>query len=145
MSRKLKVARYCSELLVFFEDPFWVGVFTQRHDGELAVCKVTFGAEPKDQEVFEFVLANYTRLIFSPAVLADKEIKTGINPKRMQRQVKKQQQNLGIGTKSQQALKLMHEAQKQNRKEKSRETREAEQQRQFILKQQKKKEKHRGH
>jgi hypothetical protein len=85
------------------------------------------------------VLANYTGLTFSPAVLVDKEIKMGINPKRLQRQVKKQQQNLGIGTKSQQALKLMHEVQKQNRKEKSRESREAEQQQQFILKQQKKK------
>jgi hypothetical protein len=51
MSSELKEARYCSELLIYFEDPFWVGVFEQRHDGELAVCKVTFGAVPKDQEV----------------------------------------------------------------------------------------------
>lgn len=35
-------------LTVYFEDPFWVGVFERIDDGKLSVCKVTFGAEPKD-------------------------------------------------------------------------------------------------
>ena len=50
----------------------------------------------------------------------------------------------GIGTKSQQALKLQQEQLKTERKTVSREQREAEKQRQFELKQQKRKEKHRG-
>lgn len=62
----------------------------------------------------------------------------------MQRDVKKQLQDAGIGTKSQQALKLQHEQNKQERKVRSREQKLAEAERMFELKQQKKKEKHRG-
>lgn len=66
------------------------------------------------------------------------------NPKRIQREVRKQVQNSGIGTKSQQALKLQQEQLKAEHKTVSREQREAEKQRQFELKQQKKQEKHKG-
>ncbi len=37
------------KLTVFFEDPFWVGVFERVSDGKLSVCKVTFGAEYWDR------------------------------------------------------------------------------------------------
>ena len=114
-----------------------MGVFERVSDGKLSVCKVTFGAEPKDYEVYEFVLKNYYQLRFSLAVATDiKEARH--NPKRVQREVRKQVQNNGIGTKSQQALKLQQEQLKTERKIVSRE------QRQFELKQQKRKEKHRG-
>lgn len=130
-------------LTVFFEEPFWVGVFEQVSGGGLTVCKVTFGAEPRDYEVFQFVLENYVQLRFSPAVAAD--VKEGkLNPKRIQRKVHEQVQNTGIGTKSQQALKLQQEQCKRERKSVSRERKEAEKERQFELKQLKRKEKHRG-
>ena len=32
-----------ASLKVFFENPFWVGVFERIEDGKLSVCKVTFG------------------------------------------------------------------------------------------------------
>ena len=130
-------------LTVFFEDPFWVGVFERISDGKLSVSKVTFGAEPIDSEASDFVLKNYYQLRFSPAVATGVK-ETGRNPKRIQREVRKQVQNAGIGTKSQQALKLQQEQLKTKRKTVSREQREAEKQRQFELKQQKRKEKHRG-
>ena len=130
-------------LTVFFEDPFWVGIFESISDGKLSVCKVTFCVEPKDYEVYDFVLKNYYQLRFSPAVATDVK-KTGRNPKRIQREVRKQVQNTGIGTKSQQALKLQQEQLKTERKTVSWEQRETEKQRQFELKQQKRKEKHRG-
>ena len=107
------------------------------------MCKITFGAEPKDYEIYDFILKNYYQLRFSLAVATDvKEV--GRNPKRVQREVQKQLQNTGIGTKSQQALKLQQEQLKTERKIVSREQREAEKQRQFEMKQQKKKKKHRG-
>ena len=131
------------KLTVFFEEPFWVGVFERVLDGKLSVCKVTFGAEPKDYEIYDFVLKNYYQLRFSPAVETDvKEV--GRNPKRVQREVRKQMQNTGIGTKSQQALKLQQGQLKIERKTVSRKQREAEKQRQFELKQQKRKKKHKG-
>ena len=127
-----------------FEEPFWIGVFERISEGKLSVCKVTFGAEPKDYEVYDFVLRNYYRLKFSPAVATD--VKEAVrNPKRVQREVRKQVQNTGIGTKSQQALKLQQEQNKQERKERSRKKKEVEEQRMFELKQQKKREKHKGH
>lgn len=130
-------------LIVFFEDPFWVGIFERVSGGQLSVCKVTFGPEPKDYEVKEFVIKNYDQLRFSPAVeTAVKEWKP--NPKRAQREVHKQVQQRGIGTKSQNALKLQQEQMKTEKKLICRERREAEKQRLFELKQQKRKEKHKG-
>ncbi|MBE5968014.1 MAG: DUF2992 family protein [Lachnospiraceae bacterium] len=132
-----------SRLMVFFEAPFWVGVFERSVQGKLSAYKVTFGAEPKDYEVYDFILKNYYELRFSPAVAAAVKEKR-INPKRMQREVRKQLQNRVISTKSQQALKLQQEQSKLERKTMNREKREIENQRQFELKQQRKKEKHRG-
>ena len=48
-------------------------------------------------------------------------------------------------TKSQQALKLQQEQNNQERKERNRKKKEAEEHRMFELKQQKKREKHKGH
>ncbi|MBD5137427.1 MAG: YjdF family protein [Lachnospiraceae bacterium] len=130
-------------LTVFFEKPFWVGIFEQISEGKLSVCKVTFGAEPKDYEIYDFVLKNYYRMRFSPAVATDVK-ETVRNTKRIQREVRNQVQNTRISTKSQQALKLQQEQLKTERKTVSRKQREAEKQRQFELKQQKRKDKHRG-
>ena len=130
-------------LTVFFEEPFWIGVFERISEGRLSVCKVTFGAEPKDYEMADFVLKNYYWLRFSPAVAADVR-EAARNPKRVQREVRRQVQNTGIGTKAQQALKLQQEQWKTERKNANRERREAEKERKFELKQQKRKEKHRG-
>ena len=136
--------RMSGKLTVFFEDPFWVGIFERTTDKKLSAAKVTFGAEPKDYEVLEFINRNYYHLQFSPAV--ETVVKdTKKNPKRAQRDAKKQTLETGIGTKSQQALKLQQEQNKQERKVRSREQREAENQRLFELKQMKKREKHKGH
>ena len=62
----------------------------------------------------------------------------------MQREIHSKLQEPGIGTKAQQALKLQHEQNKLERKAISREQREAEKERQYELRQQKKRDKHRG-
>lgn len=132
------------KLIVFFEEPLWVGVFKRISGGKLSVCKVTFGAEPKDYEVWDFILKHYYELKFSPAI--ETEVKqTADNPKRRQRNAKRQLQGLGVGTKSQQALQMQRKEMKTQRKQISKEQQEAEKQRQFDLKQQKRKAKHRGH
>lgn len=131
-------------LTVYFEEPFWRGVFERISNDKLSVCKVTFGAEPKDYEVLESVLHHYWDLVYSPAVEV-KVKQTAGNPKRRQRNVKKQLQNTGIGTKSQQTLQMQREEMKTVHKAVSKEQREAEKQHHFELKQQKRKAKHRGH
>lgn len=112
--------RIIGKLTVLFEDPFWIGVFERISSGKLSVCKVTFGAEPRDYEIQDFILKNYSHLRFSPCVdIAVKKEST--NPKRMQR-----------------------EENKLERKATTKQERESEKQRQFELRQQKRREKHRG-
>lgn len=138
------MGKVSGKLTVYFEEPFWVGVFEKIEGDNLSAAKVTFGAEPKDYEVYEFVLKHYYSLRFGPAVATGvKEVSK--NLKRIKRDVKKQLRENGIGTKSQQAIKLQQEQNKQERKLKSREQKMAEAERLFELKQQKKKAKHKGH
>ena len=115
-----------SSLTIMFEAPFWIGLYERFDNDTYEVCKITFGAEPKDYEIYEFMIKNWDKLKFSPP------IKSQIV------------QDRGIGTKAQQALKLQHEQCKLERKIKSREQREAEKDRQYTLRQEKKKAKHRG-
>ena len=134
-----------SRLTVFFDDPFWVGVYERISDGKLEVCKVTFGAEPKDYEVYEFFLQNWSKLRFGPSVKADRQRVDYLNPKRMQREIKKQLTTQGVGSKAQQAIKLQQAEGKEARKKKSRFEREQEKLRQFEMRQEKRKRKHKGH
>lgn len=137
------MSRVTGRLTVFFKDPFWVGIFERVEKGKLSAAKVTFGAEPREQEVYAFIQKHYDELRFSPGVrVVGKEQKK--NPKRMQREAEKQLKRVGAGTKSQQALKLQQEQLKMNRKGQKRRRTEEEKKRKFELKQQKKKEKHKG-
>ena len=131
------------KLTVFFEEPFWIGIFERTENGKMSVCKVSFGAEPKDYDVMDFVQKNYFSLQFSSAVKADAR-KEHTNPKRAQREARRQTAETGIGTRAQQALQLQREEMKTERKILTKAQREAEKERKFALKQQKRKEKHRG-
>jgi hypothetical protein len=71
------------KLTVFFEEPFWVGIYERECDGKYEVCKITFGAEPKDYEVYDFMLKSYGKLRFSPSLETLAIGEKRINPKRM--------------------------------------------------------------
>ena len=49
-------------LTVLFEDPFWIGLFEMIDQNGLRVCKVTFGADPTEKDVMEFVDKNWNHL-----------------------------------------------------------------------------------
>lgn len=134
-----------AKLTVFFEEPFWVGIYERNIDGFLEVNKITFGTEPKDYDVYKYILLNFNKLEFTKPIKRDKSIVIDkkINPKRMQRLISNQL-NSSISTKSQQALKIQHEQNKLNSKISNRKRLEQEKQKRFELKQQKKKQKHRG-
>ncbi len=134
-----------NKLTVYFENPFWVGVFERIEKGNIETCKIVFGSEPKDNEVYDFILKNYNNLKFSKPVPYKEKKKRRINPKRLQREIKKATQNQGIGTKAQQAIKLEQESRKIERKKKSKEEREKRKKLEFEMKQQKKKQKKKGH
>lgn len=130
-------------LMVFFDEPFWVGLFERREGGRLSAAKVVFGAEPKDEQVLAFILCQYDRLSFSPPVAGVGERPLAANPKRRQRQAA-EAQTRAPSTKSQQALKLAQEENKLERRERSKAQREAEAAYKLQLHIEKKKAKHRG-
>lgn len=140
------MCKVSSKLTVFFKEPFWVGIYERESCGMYEVSKITFGAEPKDYDVYGFILMNHAKLRFSKPVKSSFQGEKKINPKRMRRIIAKQmQKSAGAGTKSQQVLKLSYEQGKLKRKEISRGQKEAEAERQYELRLEKKKEKHKGH
>ena len=44
------------QLTVYFDCPFWVGVFEIYCDNAIATCKVVFGSEPKDSEIYSMII-----------------------------------------------------------------------------------------
>lgn len=135
---------YSGRLTVFYEEPFWVGVFERIEGDRLSVSKVTFGGEPRDYEVLGYVRRHYGELRFSDPVPHQVREKAD-NSKRRQRAAAKEMQPTGVGTKSQQALQAQREQMKTERRRITKAEREAEEQRRYELRQQKKKEKKRGH
>ena len=133
-----------ARLTVWFADPFWVGVYEREAEGRLEVCRHTFGAEPKDGEVWQWLLSAWRGLDFSPAVEAPRRPSGRENPKRTRRQARNRPEKTGAGTKSQQALQLQREARRVERAQRHRQRDAAEEERRFRLRQEKKKEKRRG-
>ena len=130
-------------LIVFFEEQFWVGIFERNDEEGLRAAKVTFGAEPNEAMLYEFVTQRATGLNFSPAVkTCVKEVAD--NPKRRIKNAKKALSAVGIGTKSQQALKAQRDVMNAERKAQNKINKETLIQQKFEQKQHKKKEKHKG-
>lgn len=132
-----------TSLTVFFEDPFWIGIVERIEDGKLMAAKHVFGAEPTGIEILDYVENHYDDLKFSPAVACDAGIHK-MNPKRAVREARKSNASFGVGTKSQQALKLQHEELKKENCQNRRIQKAKKAEFLFELRQQKRKEKHRG-
>ena len=135
----------CARLTVCFEAPFWVAVYEREEAGRLTVCRQVFGAEPRDGEVYQWLLASWRTLAFSPAVALERREAGRLSPKRAQRQARAAAEQRAVGTRAQQALQLQREERKQARQAQSRRRDAAEAERKFQLRQEKKKEKRRGH
>ncbi len=134
-----------NRLTVYFENPFWVGVFERIISGKIETCKVVFGAEPKDFEVYNFILKNYYNLRFSKPILVETKVEKRINPKRLQREIRKATQEKGISTKAQLAIKFEQESRKVERKKASKDKKALKKELNFKRKQEKKKKKKKGH
>lgn len=139
------MCKIVSKLTVFFEAPFWVGIYEREYRNRFEACKITFGAEPKDYEVYDFMLKNWGKLKFISSIQSNQIDKRYVNPKRMHRSIVKELQNTGIGTKAQKALQLQREQNKTDRKHFLQEAKSLKKERQFELRQEKRKSKHRGH
>lgn len=135
------------KLTVLFIESFWIGIFELTQNNEYKVSKVTFGSEPKDEEVYELILKKFYSLSFSIPLDAaeNKLMEKRQNPKRMQRNIRRETTAKGICTKAQIAIKIQREQFKLKRKKNFKEQKEQEEQKKFHLKKEKKLKKHKGH
>jgi hypothetical protein len=133
-------------LTVFFENPYWVGLFTISEDGKSRYCKVTFGKEPSDAELYEFCLKKLAHLEFSDSYQTGIEKTSATNPKRRQREIAKELQGRSSIKKSYEAVKeFIHQNEKKARQKERKKKVIEDSEHIFLAKQQKHKEKHRGH
>ena len=136
--------RFSVSLTVYFDAPFWVGVFENVEDDKLQVYKIVFHSEPKNEEILQLIDVKYHQFHFSKkhqVIIKERSM----NPKRLKRDVKKQMQKHGISTKSQMALQQHYEMLKQNSKREKQEHLKQKREERYQQKQHQKKEKHRGH
>ncbi len=133
------------QLTILFEEPFWIGLIEERTDRSYVVARHVFGAEPTDGEVMEWLSKEWARLRYSKPIKEKRMESKKISPKRLQREIGKWVEGKYKGTKAQQVLKSQQEENKIIRKKKNREQKEQEEALQFEIRQQKRKEKHKGH
>lgn len=132
-------------ITVFFENPFWVCVYERFEKNNISVCKVVFGKEPKDNEIYEYLLEHWNNLKFSNLIkkgFVDKSVHK--NPKRVQREIKKQISSRGISTKAQESLRLQQKINKIEHVKRTKAFKEAEKNKRYELKKTKRKNKKKG-
>lgn len=133
---------------IFLEKRFWVATFERVDKEGYAVARHIFGGEPTDPEIYDFVLTHYHELRFGEAKEITVEIHR-MNPKRLQREVRREMKKIKETTKpstlAQDYMREEIEKKKKIRKSVSSIEKKARKDEQFALKQQKKKEKQKGH
>jgi hypothetical protein len=134
-------------LTIYHDGQFWVGIIEIVEDGKLRAFRYVFGAEPKDKEILDFI---YYRLqdIINQSVHSGLNVKgksnKKINPKRLQRQVAKQINKVGVSTKAQEAMKQEYEEKKKSKKKRAKQYREELKEQKYLMKKQKARAKHKG-
>ncbi|MEB2277364.1 YjdF family protein [Bacillus sp. ILBB4] len=102
-------------LTIYHDGQFWGGIIEVVEDVKLRAFRYVFGVEPKDTEILEFI---YYRLldIINQSVHSDLDVKRKsdkkINPKRLQRQVAKERNKVGVSPKAEEAMKQEYEEKK---------------------------------
>lgn len=135
------------DLTVLFDGAFWIGIFEEYNDGKYCVYKYLFGSEPKDYQIYETIHKEFYEFKFTLQMQDDlcSNNHKKINYKKMQRMIKKEVNNKGIGTKAQRAISMNRELNKIESKKKKKVNKEQLNKLNYEKKQQKKKEKKRGH
>lgn len=106
-----------TKLTVYFEPPYWIGIYERVYKEKLMVSKTIFGKEPKDYEIYKYFMENWKYLKFSDGIENHIEKERKINPKRMIRIINSEIEPKGIGTKSQEELKKQYEENKLKKKD----------------------------
>ena len=134
-----------STLTVYHDGQFWVGIAERQTACGIEACRIVFGKEPTNEEVYQFVLDRWDALEFSAAVESERTERHRINPKRRQREASREAERARPSTKAQEAL----ARERESRKSQAASTRSKQKHRQaqdrFNLRKEKAKQRHRGH
>jgi hypothetical protein len=134
-----------SSCTIKYNNPYWIGIFERNDELGYSVAQHIFGSEPGDAEIYDFIRHGYRSLLFSkPVAVKDDAVKV-INFKRRQREIRRTVEEISRATRAQEALKAEFERRKEASKIVSRSERELDERVKFIKRQEKKKEKKRGH
>jgi hypothetical protein len=140
--------RFTIQVTVLYQGPFWAAIFERNDDSGYSVARKIFGGEPTDPELYEFILKHYHELKFTEPHDFKLIIKRK-NPKRIQREVRKEMEKARLGlvstSRAQEVLRLELEKHKKIRKVTSKVEKELKLQEKFLLRQEKKKKKKKGH
>lgn len=133
-------------LTVYFDGHFWVGIAERIDSERLEACRIVFGAEPSNEDIYQFVLRQWDQLHFcAPIDAAPSSEKRPANPKRRQREAAKEAARARPSTRAQQALALERDARKlEGRNLSSAMAKELARTR-YEQKREKRRKKHRGH
>ena len=133
-------------LVVFFEDPFWVGLFSRSEGDQTQYCRIVFGGEPSEIEIYHYFLKNFRDLRFSAALPSIMEKTPAKNPKRRQREASRQMQ-LSAGEKRSYSIIKQALGQEQKEKSMAEQKQRDSQHEKYVreIKDLKRKEKHKGH
>ncbi len=74
---------------VFFEDPFWIGLFEYRENQLLYWKRIVFGSEPREQLVYAWLKSFWYSISFQKPVERVQQKVLHRNPKRIQREARK--------------------------------------------------------
>jgi len=130
---------------VYYEDPFWVGVFEEDDGSNYSCCRVVFGNEPTGPELFEFVRKSYSHLSFTSINLEEKMEDKKINPKRLARQTIRQMEETPHLNKAYEVIQKGYESRKTEKKKDAKVKKEEEMDLKYLLRSEKRKKKHSGH
>jgi hypothetical protein len=135
-------------LTILFDPPYWIGLLETESDGLLYAARHIFGAEPSDPQVYDFVQNDLLPLMRSMTVglpLESPSTPRHINPKRMQRNMRREVLRTDVPSKAHEAMRLQIEANVQERLTVTRAQRDAQRQHKRDVVAAKAKAKHKGH
>ena len=128
--------RNISQFTVLFQPPFWVGIAERWSQDGYQAARVVFGADPTDAQLYQWLQREWPRLPFGPVLPETAPRPALANPKRMPK---------GLGTKAQEALARQRETVGLERQARRAAQKRRTQEERFRLRQEKKREKRRGH
>ena len=135
-------------LTILFDPPYWIGLLEAEADGLLYAARHIFGAEPSDAEVYAFVQNDLLALMQTMTVglpIDSAPTRRHINPKRLQRDIRREVLRNDVPSKAHEAIHLQIEAKVQERLTVTRAQRDAQRQHKRDASTAKAKAKHKGH